>query len=103
MGQGSSVAMSCGIGHRYGLDLNLLRLWCRLAAAALIQPLAWEPPYVMGVALKNRKQTKNSRMVIMAWFSNKISGIYRGKNLDNCSFWFHFQVATVFIFLFCLF
>ena len=27
-------------------------LWCRLAAAALIQLLAWELPYAMGVALK---------------------------------------------------
>ena len=27
-------------------------MWCRLAAAALIQPVAWEPPYVMGEALK---------------------------------------------------
>ena len=30
----------------------LLWLWCRLAAAALIQPLAWELPYAAGVALK---------------------------------------------------
>ena len=27
-----------------------------LAAAALIQPLAWEPPYVTGVALKRKKE-----------------------------------------------
>ena len=33
-------------------NLALLRLWCRLAATALIEPLAWEPPYAMGVALK---------------------------------------------------
>ena len=33
--------MSCGVGHRYGLDLAFLWLWHRLAAAALIQPLAW--------------------------------------------------------------
>ena len=26
-------------------------LWHRLAAAALIQPLAWELPYVLGAAL----------------------------------------------------
>ena len=32
-------------------DLALLWLWCRPAAAALIQPLAWELPYAMGVAL----------------------------------------------------
>ena len=27
-------------------------LWCRLAATAPIQPLAWEPPYAMEAALK---------------------------------------------------
>ena len=26
-------------------DLALLWLWCRPAATALIQPLAWDPPY----------------------------------------------------------
>ena len=26
-------------------DLALLWLWCRPAAAAPIQPIAWEPPY----------------------------------------------------------
>ena len=35
----------------------LLWLWCRLAATALILPLAWEPPYATPVALKS--QTKN--------------------------------------------
>ena len=30
--------MSCGVGHRYGLDLALLWLWRRQAAIALIQP-----------------------------------------------------------------
>ena len=35
-----SIAMSCGIGCRHDLDPMLLRLWCRPATAALIQPLA---------------------------------------------------------------
>ena len=30
----------------------LLWLWCRPAAIALIQPLAWKPPYAVGAALK---------------------------------------------------
>ena len=34
------------------LNLALLWLWCRLAAAALIQPLAWELPCATSVALK---------------------------------------------------
>ena len=33
-------------------DPALLWLWCRLAAAALIGPLAWELPYAEGAALK---------------------------------------------------
>ena len=52
--KGSVVAMSCDVGHRCGSDLALL--WCRLAAAALIQPLAWELPCAPGVALKRKKR-----------------------------------------------
>ena len=44
--------LSCGVGRRRGSDPTLLWLWCRLAAVAPIQPLAWELPYAMGVALK---------------------------------------------------
>ena len=47
--------MSCGVGHRCDSDLALLWLWCRLAAVAPITALAWEPPYVMGAALKRKK------------------------------------------------
>ena len=35
-------------------DPELLWLWCRSAAAAPIQPLAWEPPYASGAALKRQ-------------------------------------------------
>ena len=52
VGYVSGDAASYGIGHRHGLDLTLLWLWCRLAAAALIWPLAWELPYTIGVAPK---------------------------------------------------
>ena len=45
---------------RYRLDATLLWLWCRLAAVAPIQPLAWEPPLAMGVVLKRQKQ-KNKK------------------------------------------
>ena len=40
------MAMSCGVGHRCTLDPELLWLWCRLAAAALIRLLAWELTYM---------------------------------------------------------
>ena len=46
--------MCCSVGRRCGLDLAWLWLWCRLAAAALIRPLAWELPYATGVALKKK-------------------------------------------------
>ena len=35
-------------------DAVLLWLWCRLAAVALIHPLAWELPYATDVALKRK-------------------------------------------------
>ena len=47
--------MSCGVGHRCGLDLVLLWLQYRLVATAPIQHLVWEPPYAVGVALKKKK------------------------------------------------
>ena len=47
--------MSCGIGHRHGLDPALLWLWHSLAAVAPIGPQVWEPPYAVGVALKSKK------------------------------------------------
>ena len=48
--------MSCGVGHRHHSDLALL--WCRLAAVALIPPLAWEPPCAMGATLKDKKRER---------------------------------------------
>ena len=39
-------------------DRELLWLWDRLVAPALIQPLAWESPYASGAALKRQKKKK---------------------------------------------
>ena len=54
--------MSYGLGCRRGSDLALLWLWYRLAAAVLIQPLAYaaggELPYAAGGALKRQKKKK---------------------------------------------
>ena len=36
------------------------KLWCRLAATALIGPLAWELPCATGVTVFKRKRKKNS-------------------------------------------
>ena len=45
----SGIAVSCGVGHRRGLDLEWLWLWRRLAA------VDWEHPYAVHVALKRPK------------------------------------------------
>ena len=50
--------MSYGVGHKCGSDPALLWLWRRPAATVPIGPLAWEPPYATGVALKDKKQKK---------------------------------------------
>ena len=55
----SGVTMSCGVSCRHSWDLVLLWLWCRLATAALIWPLAWELPYALGAALKKQKIPKH--------------------------------------------
>ena len=39
-------------------DLRCHEMWCRQAAIARIGPLAWEPPYAVGVALKKTKDKK---------------------------------------------
>ena len=58
VGWGSGIAVSCGVVQRCSSDPTLLWLWHRSAAIALIQPLAWEPPYATGVALKTKNQNK---------------------------------------------
>ena len=50
----------CGVGRRYGSDPALLWLWCRVAAVALIQPLAWEPPYATSMAQKKQNKIKKT-------------------------------------------
>jgi len=52
------MAVSCGVGQRHGLDPALLWLWRRPAATAPTGPLAGEPPYAMGAALKKKKKKK---------------------------------------------
>ena len=52
--------MSCGVNCRHGLDLALLWLWSRLAATALIRPLAWGPPYAASAALEKAERQNNN-------------------------------------------
>ena len=46
--------MSCRVGCRSGLDPAWLG--CRPAATAPIRLLAWDPPYVVSVALKSKEE-----------------------------------------------
>ena len=52
--------MSGGVGRRCGSDPVWVWLWLRrrLVATAPIQPLAWEPPYAAGSALKEKGKKK---------------------------------------------
>ena len=53
--------MSCDVGRRRGSDPALLWPWCRTAATAPIQPLAWEPPYAEGAAQEMTKRQKDKK------------------------------------------
>jgi len=80
VGEGSSVAVSYGAGHRCSSDLALLWLWCRPVATAPIGPLAWEPPYAVGAALKSKIKkyinktytTQNFHILAFSAFSKTI-------------------------------
>ena len=75
--------MSCGIGYRCGSDLVLL--WYRLAAVALFIPLAWEPPYATGTALKKKKKRKKEikKNVKETLPSAKIGCIFNKEGMRN--------------------
>ena len=70
--------MSYGVGCRHGSDLALLWLWYRPVATALIRPLAWEPPYTAGMALKRQKRKEKKR---------KKEGKKEGKKDRQTDFW----------------
>ena len=53
--------MSCGVGRRLSLDPALLWLWNRPSAVSPVGPLAWEPQYAAGTALKSKKKKKKKR------------------------------------------
>ena len=58
--------MSFGVGHRHSSDLAWL--WLRLGAIAPIGPLAWEPPYAVGEALKRQKKKKKKEKSYVFFF-----------------------------------
>ena len=54
-GWGSSITVSCGVGHRRGSDLPLLWLWCRPVATAPVWHRVWQPPHAVSVTPKSNK------------------------------------------------
>ena len=82
MGWESSVDASFGVVPRCTLDLVLLWQWCRLAAVAPIRSLAWELPYTVGAALKN-KQT-NWKKNLTSVITSSENGIWQqGQTLEE--------------------
>ena len=72
------------------LGSGLLWLWGRPAAVALIQPLAWEPPYATPAALKSgKKKNKNKKThkkthqnpIGWQWQKPRVDWL-RGANMD---------------------
>ena len=57
------VKMNCGGGCRHGSDLVFLWPWCRPAAAAQIQLLAWEFLYAEGAVIKSKKRKKEMKII----------------------------------------
>ena len=80
--------MSCGVGRRCGSDLELLWLWCKLAATAPVQPLAWEPPYAAGAAqeiattttTKKKKKEKKRNFIR----NKKVNLFIKKKTQSSC-------------------
>ena len=65
--------MSCGAGCRRGSDPVLLWLWRGPVATALLRPLAWEPPYAVGVAKEMAKRQKKKKLRSMGvWDGNAV-------------------------------
>ena len=61
--------MSYSVGRRHGSDPELLWLWHRPEAMALIQPLAWESPYAVGAAQEIAKiQKKSLNLMCLIFF-----------------------------------
>ena len=98
--------MRRGIGCRRGWDPALLWLWRRAAAMAPIRPLAWEPPYALGVALGKANQINNQinkppfvtycKLTILSFFKNPYeSSIQKPTKQEGFFFFFWFPDPLV--------
>ena len=79
--------MSCGVVGvvcRCTSDLALLWLWRRPVATALIQPLAWEPPYAVEVAQEiATKKTKKNLLISWVSFSFFVLNKYVNEEINS--------------------
>ena len=82
-----SIATSCSIGHRWSLDLVLLWLWCRWAAATLILPLDWDF-HMLQVRLfkkerKRKRKKKERKMEKKKIFFSYLFILFLGWKIEN--------------------
>ena len=79
-------------------DLVFPELWCRLkmwlgsglavavvwvTATALIRPLAWEPPYALGEALKRQKEKRDMQIKCSGgWGGGNCIDRFRGRGIS---------------------
>ena len=59
-------------------------LWCRLAAAALIPPLAWELPFAAGAALESKT---NKTKIFVEASPNRVGGSTGMQNMGCKEVW----------------
>ena len=97
---GFGIAMSCGVGHRCSWDPVLLWLWYRPAVVALIQPLAWESPYVVGAALKSKKK-KGIDLDKVYIYEHKIDSAYSKISLYSFEILLRLNYNLLAEFFFC--
>ena len=64
-----ALPLSCGVGHRCGLDPMLLWLWHRPVVAGPIGHLAWELPCAVGAALKRHTHRHKENLIEITYIT----------------------------------
>ena len=73
---GLSIWCCLELQHRF---TDMAQIWrhcgCGVDSAALIQPLAWDPPYAMGAVLKKKAKKKKKESILL---SRVLNSLYHG-------------------------